>query len=265
MDETHHLVLHSAFTAFCQNGMSTRTVASLWQVGSMLPLERMYNLLIFARQLGDEMVTVFVGVRPNCEAFVVHKRLLCAKSRYLGEKVKNINDDAGPMIRLPEVAAVTFELFLGWIYQDRIDCRAAGTSHYEISKNTIALYRFAYENDIVQLVDYMMDTIVQYFSKDETLMDFASIAETYEDTYGSLQLYMAQTLAYAVTCDSPESRFRADNIMTVLGKSLALGSKVLEIVKNSDGNVGRPEDLGKCYYHRHSFWNEPCPYVTVED
>ncbi|CAG8955128.1 hypothetical protein HYFRA_00007143 [Hymenoscyphus fraxineus] len=105
-----------------------------------------------ASRLGKDTITLFVG--PTREEFTIHKQLICALPFFRAAFEGGFVERDGKM-DLPEETPEIISLFVGWIYQGKIESIYT-QSHVN---NLFYLYLFAEKICEIRLMDMTIDAI----------------------------------------------------------------------------------------------------------
>lgn len=155
----------------------------------------------------------------------------------------------------------TFELFLGWLYQDKFNFRECSEYEESMLDNAVDLLIFADKFGIRRLGDEVMDGTRQYLSETGTFPFTTYVGlgayETLSPECG-LREYLARTLAYQI--------FQGDDWLTPsdiaidMERSKGLCEHVLTILRREGPTIANPTSGSKCRFHYHHYSGKPCPY-----
>jgi hypothetical protein len=119
------------------------------------------------RYVAGDVVTIFIG--PKRKRYIVHKDLICEKAGYFTKALnkKGFKEGTEKEIYLPEDEPDAFDLFIQWLYNSRLDCKAfcvEGKSSAEIHEpcwtlmsTLISLYILADKICLEELKNTVMD------------------------------------------------------------------------------------------------------------
>jgi BTB/POZ domain len=129
------------------------------------------------RYVAGDAVTILVG--PKRKRYIVHKDLICEKSEYFAKAFNEncFKEGIEKEMYLPEDEPDAFDLFIRWLYNSRLDCKAfcvEGKSSAEIHAP-----RWALMSTLISL--YILTDKVCLEELKNTVMDnFKDIAKTHK-------------------------------------------------------------------------------------
>lgn len=105
--------------------------------------------------------TVNIKVGPDERNFIVHRDLLRHHSPYFdGALGGSFKESEGNLIRLPENKPDVFELFVGWLYAQRLDQQIDATE-LMTCRNLARHYVFADMRGVLRLKDAVITVLIQ--------------------------------------------------------------------------------------------------------
>lgn len=169
--------------------------------------------------------------------------------------------------RLREDVIRSFELFLGWLYRDKISHTPFDMDLLACSHELIRLFGFAEKYCIVRLMDNTMD-LIHSLANELVLSEPDEVLMAYDLTHDTSKLRKYACRRFAQTLlendnDDPAFQLFLSNakLEEVMRKNQALALDVVKLLRGTRGAKEFEEsNVPRCRYHQHGE-GKGCPYI----
>ncbi|TVY81684.1 hypothetical protein LSUE1_G005999 [Lachnellula suecica] len=229
----------------------------------------------FKRRMGTEMVSIYVGEDEDEEHFTVHKELLCNKIPYFQKMFQGgFNEAKTSVARFPEDEPESFDLLLGWVYEDKIrhltkePSIEGDTSGLDSSWDPDKLYGLAHKLCIPELMDSVIDTYRGFLKMTHSGPSYSSFTDGYTLTRpGSpYRRFLALCLAHSLKGESDVIMFDIPKMVQVTIDIPALSLHVMKILLEAPAEdyIVDPSEMPDCDFHTHEK-TVSCPWKKADE
>ena len=202
------------------------------------------------------MVEILVG--PSKISHRIHHQRLCAKVPVFDKMFNGgFKESSERCAELPEDDPEAFNLFVEWLYTDRL------TDFGPCNKNTkdriltgpIKLYCFAEKYCITDLMDYTISFLINAYNLSSCLPSCAQIQYSYENTAAAspIRKFMAWTVQYVIFSQDDKGSWPSQGLTTLLVCCEDLTLDFLQLSRKLNGKtVLDPSRAEICQFHLHS-------------
>lgn len=198
------------------------------------------------------------------------KELLCSRSDYFkGMFQSGFKEGEEQRATLPEDDAVVIDLFLEWLYKDRLSKIDLATSTETTGPfiDRIKLYQYAVKICLPSLQDYVMSDLMSNYEFHNREPSFRAVMLSYEVTsVGSpLRDFMARVLVQLIGTGDGNSSYAPSRATDGIMANPDLVRDMIRLIgernERGNGTESYPWEMSRCKFHTHGV-GEVCAYKS---